>query len=199
MSSSYSSESETNSRSLRRFSIISPNSPLPRRRGTGQGTEKHGIPHHTVLCHTDGKPHGGFDRLIANLAGRRVDDTAQTQLVRRIFDHPQVGEHVLDLGAREEIAALVHAECGMHARKRRQCYPKARCCGTERRNLPIFGPAPRPRGWCPRCRQPRPPGCPSDADGFSHRHRGRSWLLALRPTLLRITSFAAFRMLPVER
>ena len=57
----------------------------------------------------DGKLHGGFDRFIANLAGRRVDDTAQTQLVRRIFDHPQVGEHVLDLGAREEIAALVHA------------------------------------------------------------------------------------------
>ena len=67
----------------------------------------------------DGKLHGGFDRLITNLAGRRVDDTAQTQLVRRIFDHPQVGEHVLDLGAREEVAALVHAvrnaradECG---------------------------------------------------------------------------------------
>ena len=67
----------------------------------------------------DGKLHGGFDRFIANLAGRRVDNTAQTQLVRRVLDHPQVGEHVLDLGAREEVAALVHAvrnaradECG---------------------------------------------------------------------------------------
>ena len=67
----------------------------------------------------DGKLHGGFDRLVADLAGRRVDDAAQTELVRRVLDHPQVGEHVLDLGAREEVAALVHAvrnaradECG---------------------------------------------------------------------------------------
>ena len=87
----------------------------------GQGRVLRSVTDHIIQRRAvlDGKLHGGFDRFIANLAGRRVDDAAQTQLVRRIFDHPQVGEHVLDLGAREEVAALVHAvrnaradECG---------------------------------------------------------------------------------------
>ena len=87
----------------------------------GQGRVLRGMAYHIIQRRAvlDGKLHGGFDRFIANLAGRRVDDTAQTQLVCRIFNHPQVGEHILNLGAREEVAALVHAvrnacadECG---------------------------------------------------------------------------------------
>ena len=53
--------------------------------------------------------HCRFDRFIADLARRNVDDAAQAQLIRRILDHPEVGEHIFDLGTGEEVAALVNA------------------------------------------------------------------------------------------
>ena len=121
MSSSYSSKAETKFRNAQIFDHLAE---LLHCRGTaGTGAELlRGMAYHIVQCRAvlDGKLHGGFDRSIANLAGRRVDDAAQTQLVHRIFDHPQIGEHVLEPSARaKKSRPLAHAvrnacadECG---------------------------------------------------------------------------------------
>ena len=42
---------------------------------------------------------------ISDAAGRGVDDAAQAQIVRRVVDHGQIREHVLDLRALEELHA----------------------------------------------------------------------------------------------
>ena len=84
---------------------------LHRRRAARQGRVLRGMAHDVIERDAvlDCGLHRRFDRFIADLARRNVDDAAQAQLIRRILDHPEVGEHILDLGTGEEVAALVNA------------------------------------------------------------------------------------------
>lgn len=51
--------------------------------------------------------HRGFHRFVTDFTRRDIDDAAQAQFVRRVLNNPQVGKHILDLSAGEEIASLV--------------------------------------------------------------------------------------------
>ena len=84
---------------------------LHRGRAARERGELRGGAHHVVQQHAvfGRKLRGVFDRLVADLARGHIDDAPEAQLVRRVFQHPQIGEHVADLGTGEEVAALVHA------------------------------------------------------------------------------------------
>ena len=82
--------------------------------------ELRGVAHHVVQQHAvfQRQLRRGFDRFVADLARGHVDDAAQAQLVRRVLQHPKIGEHIADLGAGEEVAALVHAVGDVRADER---------------------------------------------------------------------------------
>ena len=60
-----------------------------------------GIPHHVIEQHAvfERNLRGSLNRFVTNLAGRHIDDAPQAQLIRRVFQHPQIGKHISHLGA----------------------------------------------------------------------------------------------------
>ena len=85
---------------------------LHRRRAARQGRVPRGMAHDVIERRRRSRLQACIavsTDLSPILRAGNVDNAAQAQLVRRILDHPKVGEHILDLGAGEEVAALVNA------------------------------------------------------------------------------------------
>ena len=80
-----------------------------RRRAARQGRVFGGVTYNVIERHAvfHCELHRGFHRFVADFTRRNIDDAAQAQFVRRVLNNPQVGKHILDLGAGEEIASLV--------------------------------------------------------------------------------------------